>query len=113
MSNLIFKGDYFISVNDKGTYRKYFHFENIFSITLKPSVYQGLNYEEAQKKHGLYFWGKFLENRIIFKSIYNNAESELVYGWEPEDIAECNSDFEKIIKAHAKYNRNKTKCLTK
>ena len=105
---IILKDDYFIYTNAKGNYRKYIHFDNIFSITLVPSIYQGKTYDEAQKEYGKGFWHSFLENKIKFESIYTpNVDSDLIYGPNPEDILECNTDFERIVEAHAKYMKNK------
>ena len=48
-----------------------------------------------------------MRNRIVFHNIFNTEVDELSYSWTPEAIAEWNLDFEKLVEAHAKYNRNK------
>jgi hypothetical protein len=108
---LIIKDDYFIKVS--GNHRKYFHFENILSITAIASKYQGKTYDEALKEFTVEsgdsrgFWSSFLESTIVFKPIFNNEIDELRYDATPEAIAEWNSDFKKLTEAHAKYHRNK------
>jgi hypothetical protein len=82
---VVIKNDYFIKID--GGRRVYIHFDNILSVTLVPSAYQGQTYEEAKE--------------------------DLVYGHDPESIQEFNADFEKIIKAHAKYWKNKKRSKIK
>jgi hypothetical protein len=95
------KDDYFIHEESKRR-KHYYHFDNITSITIHGSRFDTEEEfeEESKKTRGL--WHDLEASRIAFLN-YQELIGSIVY--KIGDFLKCESDYEKLIKAHAAYHK--------